>query len=395
MKRDLKVIIRFRNAVFITLGTLAFTALLFIVFMPFRRSIKSRGEVEFGRYEIVRAPFTGRVTEVSVEPGAAVKARQALLTIHSDALEDELFRRQTELAQVENDLAEWSRAANSAGSTDFAIRLVTQQQQAQQATLEVSRLREAVLQAQIAGRAATETLRRDRALHQQGLMSDADLRSSEDRAQSLSADVRQSQIQLRDAEVAAATAQRVYGQVRQTTSRSGTDIRGRVDRLLEQRRLLVGDIDRLKKKKTAATVRASINGVVVGSALHDLVGREVTEGQAIASVGDTSQMRFVAHVSSSDVPRIRTGQPAYVEVDGLPRQRYELISGNVAAVLQPAVRDDGAPRGEYEVIVSMAQPSVTMDGKPFPLLNGMPGTTEIVWGNSGLVQYFWDLLSGT
>ncbi len=84
-------------------------------------------------------------------------------------------------------------------------------------------------------------------------------------------------------------------------------------------------------------------------------------------------------MSEQAIVRVRDGQPAQVDIAGLPRQRFRLFSGEVAKVAQdPTASDDTGPR-RYAVEIRLREPAIDLDDGRFVLRSGMRGTAKIAF----------------
>ena len=94
------------------------------------------------------------------------------------------------------------------------------------------------------------------------------------------------------------------------------------------------DADRAVALAEHGLVRAPLYATAGGSILAHAAasGDRVGEGQEILTIADASSLAFIADVSQSDLPRVRAGQSAAVELAGRPRS----VGGVVHAVLPGA-----------------------------------------------------------
>jgi RND family efflux transporter MFP subunit len=89
---------------------------------------------------------------------------------------------------------------------------------------------------------------------------------------------------------------------------------------------------RAKKNRDTSDLTAPIDGVVIfnpvaapaadGSAQKATIGAAVSPGAAPFTVVDLHTLKFTAQLDESDVPRVKTGSAAVVELDATPGREY-------------------------------------------------------------------------
>lgn len=149
----------------------------------------------------------------------------------------------------------------------------------------------------------------------------------------------------------------------------------------EQGRLRLINLQRLQQQVTSteATVaaRATISSTVTGKvvSIAKQVGDLVTNGELIAEVESggeqASTLEIVAFVSSQTGQRVRPGHPAQITVNGVPREEFGFLRGEVKFVSQypesPAtiarVMGDGRiSEASYRVVISPTPDASTPTG---------------------------------
>ncbi len=103
------------------------------------------------------------------------------------------------------------------------------------------------------------------------------------------------------------------------------------------------DLTRANLDKTV--VRAPFDGVVIAknAEVGEMVAATTASGQvtggAIVTIADFSTLEMEADINESNLPRVRTGQPALVSVDAVPGHRYRGVLRQIvpAADRQKAV----------------------------------------------------------
>jgi RND family efflux transporter MFP subunit len=116
------------------------------------------------------------------------------------------------------------------------------------------------------------------------------------------AEIATARAQLADAEAALADLQ---------AGATATDVRS-AEISLEQ---VLVDLEEAYANLAAAKLYAPVTGTVLAIATG--VGERVSEGTAVVTLADTSQLELTIDVAELDVPQIAVGQPAAVEIDAV------------------------------------------------------------------------------
>ncbi|MEZ4732715.1 MAG: efflux RND transporter periplasmic adaptor subunit [Caldilineaceae bacterium] len=90
------------------------------------------------------------------------------------------------------------------------------------------------------------------------------------------------------------------------------------------------DLEESHANLAAAQVLAPSTGTVL--TVDAAVGQRVSEGAAIVTLADTSQLELTINVAELDVPQITNGQPAAIEIDALSGKTFV---GEVAYIAPP------------------------------------------------------------
>jgi len=126
-------------------------------------------------------------------------------------------------------------------------------------------------------------------------------------------------------------------------------------------------IKRLEDEVDRRLIRAPINGRL-GEVANVRVGSVVREGEKLAAVVPTGELRIVASFQPADaLGRIQPGQPARLRLDGFPWTEYGSISATVTRV-GSEVRD-----GRIRVELAVNPHSASR----IPMQHGLPGTVQV------------------
>lgn len=125
------------------------------------------------------------------------------------------------------------------------------------------------------------------------------------------------------------------------------------------------DLEEAHANLAVAQVVAPSAGIVL--ALDADIGQRVSEGSAIVTLADTSQLELTIDVAELDVPQIALGQPAAVEIDALSGQT---LRGEIAYIAPSSDSASGSTSGVvyYPVTIRLTDDELT---------NVKPGMTAV------------------
>jgi RND family efflux transporter MFP subunit len=128
------------------------------------------------------------------------------------------------------------------------------------------------------------------------------------------------------------------------------------------------EVARARERIERTSLRSPIDGVVATPRIENAVGRNLSPGDTLAEVLDTSQASVDVAIDEDDIPRIRPGDKAYVKLEGFPVRTFR---GHVTVVSPKA-----EVRGDDRIFfarVNVANP----DGS---VRAGMQGRSKILTG---------------
>ncbi len=147
--------------------------------------------------------------------------------------------------------------------------------------------------------------------------------------------------------------------------------------VVQTREALNEAIDRLNK----TVIRAPMSGVVTRLNVEEgetaIIGTMNNAGSLLLTVADLGVMEAVVRVDETDIPEIKLGDSATVEVDAFQRQKFK---GVVTEISHSSVRPPGqnttpgANQGQavdYEVVITLEKP-------PLTLRSDLSATAEVV-----------------
>ncbi|HSK09844.1 MAG TPA: efflux RND transporter periplasmic adaptor subunit, partial [Vicinamibacterales bacterium] len=274
----------------------------------FRSHVTASGEIVATRFADIGSSVMGRIVELTVAEGDAVKAGQVLAR-----LDPVQARSGTEsaIAQV---------AALEAEET-------ASRQQVQAATADVAQAEARALQ-------AAQAFARVRDLHAQGLTTSADL----------------------DAGRAAADAAAAQVQAAKATLNRGRQLLAAADRRIAQARAgLVSARDILSKTAVVAPIDGIVTRLQVRLGEMVVIGIQNQPGTTLMTISDLSAIDAEIKVAEADILRVRVGQPAAVILEAIPGSRFQGRVVEVGASALPVVGAGAAAR-EFRVVVRLDKP---------------------------------------
>jgi len=255
------------------------------------------GKTEADVKRDVFPPAAGTLVAIAVTEGQEVKAGQTLATLDTEQLDAAVEAAESAYAQASAQVDAADSAGPSHADRDAAAAQVTATKRA------YARAKSAVTRAQAAVDAADSAAKPEA----KGRLDAA--KSSKEQAYA--------------AYLSAGAALRKLS----STKTGAAEHSAKVSQRAAKRALA-----RAKKTRGKALLTAPIDGVVIfnpvsapaadGSAQKATVGASVSPAAAPYTVVDLHTLKFVAQLDESDVPRVKTGSPAVVELDATPGREY-------------------------------------------------------------------------
>jgi HlyD family secretion protein len=289
----------------------------------FRSFVTASGQIVAQRYADIGASAMGRLVELRVKEGDAVKAGQVLARI--DAVQAS---------------AGASAAAARVKGAEADVKAAADLLNAAQADLDAARAR---------AEEAQQTLKRNQDLRRDGLVPIADLDKAKANADAAAAQV-----------LSAQAAVRRLTQAQDSTAR----------RLAEAKAdaLRAGDV--LAKTDIVAPIDGIVTRLPVQQGEMVVIGIQNQPGTTLMTVSDLSAIDAEVKVAEADVLRVRVGQPATVTLEAMPGTTFPGRVVEVGASALP-VTGTGAAAREFKVKVRLDRPD--------PLLRpGLTCDTEIL-----------------
>jgi membrane fusion protein (multidrug efflux system) len=301
----------------------------------------------------VESQYSGRVVTSVLALDREVEAGEVLIELDADVQKLQLTEERTKLGalgpqiqSLEDQIAAEQRAS---------------EQEQQTAAVALDEARAHFREADAAAHLAESEAQRLSQMYSSGVLAKADF----ERAQANAAERRAAADSLRLA----------VNKLEQQRLTDAEDRRAHLEGLKSEANRLRGgeattraSIKRLDDEVDRRLIRAPISGKL-GEVANVRVGSVVREGEKLAAVVPTGELRIVATFQPADaLGRVQPGQPARMRLDGFPWTEYGSISATVTRV-GSEVRD-GRIRVELAVNPNSAS--------RIPMQHGLPGTVQVL-----------------
>lgn len=300
----------------------------------------------------VESQYAGRVVASTLALDREVKAGEVLVELDADMQNLQLSEERTKLGalgpqvrSLEDQIAAEQRAS-------------IQEQQTAAVALDEGRAH--FREADAAARLAESEAQRLSQMYTSGVLAKAD----SERAQANATERR----------AAADSLQLAVSKLEQQRLTDAEDRRAHLEGLRSEANRLRGveattqaSIGRLEDEVDRRLIRAPVEGRL-GEVANVRVGSVVREGEKLAAIVPTGDLRIVASFQPADaLGRIQPGQPARLRLDGFPWTEYGSIGATVTHVASE-VRD-----GRIRVELAVNPHSVNR----IPMQHGLPGTVQV------------------
>lgn len=301
-----------------------------------QETVTASGKV-FPQVEVkISSDVSGEIVELYVAEGDSVVAGQVLAKIDPDAYQ----------SQVERGVA--------------GVNTAKAQQSNARAQIETLRAQKEQTQAQLDN--AREIHARNEQLRKEGVISDADFQASLSNKRSLEANLRAADANIRSSEESARAAAFTVQSSEATLNELRTSLR-------------------------RTTIVAPVNGVI--SLLNVEKGERVVgtlqmTGTELMRIANLSAMEVRVEVSENDIPRVKMGDKAEIEVDAYLGRKFMgtvtqiANSSTTAALASNNLTSDQVTNFEVRISIDPASyADLVSESKPYPFRPGMSATVEI------------------
>lgn len=372
------------------------TAALFLLLGRIERTVEAGGEVRVEHYQVVRPQVAGLVSGVFVEPGERVFRGQLLLDLKDYDSQRNLITIQQSLNEARARL-EKARVERRLLSEDVQpLEIRKQAAELGQNSIEAALGASKVKAAEIQLKGARDRLAKTRKLAELGLVSEQDLEQAVQQTQLEEQRLAQSRLEERLTQTRRPSLDNDLDLLRSEQNRQLKSLDAEIRDLEDQVAQWTAQRRELEKLIGLQTIRAAMDGVVTGAPVRDLLGRSVKPGEDLFNIIDVTSISFVTRVPEQAIVRVRAGQTAYIEIAGLPKQRFDVFQGEVGAVDQEPAAKSGEGPILYPVRIQLETPWINLaEGRRFYLRSGMQGVARIAYRRDvPLLDALFDLLVG-
>jgi multidrug resistance efflux pump len=369
--------------------------LALVFFCRIERTVEARGEIRVRHYSVVRPQVAGLVVQVKAEPGDLVKRGQALIQLQDNDLQRELISARQRLAEARSRLHKLLLEQQIRSEAIHPLEIERQRFEIDRSSIEAALSASKVVEMEIELDAARQRHLQAAELARSGLISQRDLQQARQAELSAEQRLRQGRLQQR---IVQSRRPFLDNELRLLQSEQRRSL-GELEASLRECEAELGEWTeqwrQLERLKGLHTLRASMDGVVIGSSTNELLGQHVQAGQELFSVIDVSSIFFVTHVPEQALVRVRSGQPAYVEIAGLPKNQFKLFPGRVGKVSQEPELDPEGKVPFYPVQIQMSNPWIALEEGRFYLRSGMRGSAKIAYRrNVPVLEAIYEFLIG-
>jgi HlyD family secretion protein len=340
-----------------------------------------------GSGEALSSSVGGKVSEVAVYAGKAVRQGDVLLRLDTERLDNEIAKRHHALQAGEDELTQ----------LDYLGTLLTHQFASTKAKAEAE-----LAQAREEIRQATERQAADVRLAALELQNtqyeEAQARQLVARQLAPRDDLRKATVRVRDAQERVEKARLPVDTgkvevVRRALTLTEKDYVVRRQELDTKRSLKQADVAALRielanleLERRQAVMRAPIDGIVTAGDIK--VGDFLERGKLVVEIAEQQGFRFEAAVPSEDVGQLQVGMPARIKLDAYDYQRYGTVAGTVVFLSPDSGTGDGHQPATYLVKIALAATELGRGELRGQVKLGMAGQVDIVTGQERLLTLF-------
>jgi len=140
---------------------------------------------------------------------------------------------------------------------------------------------------------------------------------------------------------------------------------------------------RLMRKIEQTLLFSPLDGVVLTAKLEERQGDRVEAGETVVEVADARAWVVETDIAETDIPRVRLGHSARIEVSGFPHMEYEMLHGQVTRIgVQPT-------SAGYSVRIALRQTTINDFERSHELFTGMTATVRIVVDSGPILELLW------
>lgn len=309
----------------------------------------------------VSSRVPGRLAELSVDEGDAVKAGQVIAKLDDKDFKAQAAQAETALAVAKSNLA--------ASQTGVSLQSSTSSAQIAQADAGVATAQANLTRARADAGKASDDLTRTEKLFAVGGISRRDLDAARAMAATNNAAVASAIGQLRSAQenanLARASAQQVEIK------------KGSVETVQAQIKQAEAALATAHLQLEHTVITAPANGIVARRMAN--VGEQVQPGQGIYSLAKTDTVWVLAYVEETQIRRVRQGAPVEVHIDAFPNKVFQgqVALVNVVTGSQFSLMPQNNASGNFTKVVQRIPVKITVQDPEHQLKPGMSAVIDI------------------
>ena len=352
-----------------------------------------------GRIINLDAPVDGTVTNISVREGERVKAKQQIMELDSELVDNELQQQQQKLLAQQNQLNELKLLQQQ---QVLSINAQEQQSQAQQyekqalieqAQKAIETSQSAHQMAKIRYRAAREKVPRYQQAYDQGALSQDLLAEAQQQAREQQESIKQTASEIAQARSRLTEQKRGLNSLKQTNNLGILESQEEYKNTQAQITNIEGEIaqtqsliEGLEYQMQQRVVYSPVAGTVFQMPVKK-PGAVVQVGQMVAQVAPQgSPLVLRGKMSSRDSGLLKVGQPVKVKFDAYPFQDYGVVPGRLTwispdsrvAQTSTTTTTPTPPQDFYELEIELERNYVENYEGTVTLTPGQTATAEIV-----------------
>jgi multidrug resistance efflux pump len=330
----------------------------------------------------------GRVIEVHVQEGVAVKKGDLLFRLETERLNKDLAKQRQLVAAIESELVKLDqfeamiqqryKTAQSKAEAELA-------EAEEQAQTLILRRASAIRLAQVNVAVADDQFRRVQGLVKSRAVTETEFIRADGRVREARLKLEESQLPIDEGRLP--VLRHALKLVDQEHAVEQSELDGRRELKKSEAEAAKLELAKLEWERNQSELRAPTDGTV--TSLDAKVGDVVEPGQVVLSVAEQRGFRIDVAVTSEDIGLLREGQPARIKLDAYDYQKYGSVTGRVLFVAPDSAfhSDVEAQRPPtYTVKIAIDGLQVGRRGHWGHIKLGMTGVAEIVTDRESILS---------
>ena len=402
---ELRQIKKLNRITLIVLGLACLILLGISAIVEIDLMVPAKGKLAPTEYYPVKVPANGVIESIEVKEGGLVKKEQILAVLSNKELKSELEDAEAALEVIQSrreklekdlkaldqklkiDLESAQTRLNTLKSEEPII------QEVMDARLNKNRVRES--------QALTE-YEKNQSLYEKGLISGKKVEESKRSYELAQADTRvtlaekESELQKNKSEIIETESALEQTKARQSELEADYKELDTLAAETERTSLLV---TQLEEKMNNLQITAPISGRFLTHEAQRLIGKDVTVGETIFTIGSADSLVVDAWLSEEYLPQVTIGQEAKIYLPSLPFRKYRVFNGRVSeigstfsAAPEDEIGETGRNLAYVPIKINLDDPSIIVEGKRIELKPGLTAEVEVVIKRGEALKLLWDYI---